>query len=779
MTELHAAESKAKAKAKATHIITYAEAKAKATARREAEAKAKAKATATPEAEAKAKAKATATPEVEAVAKATWTIPPPPKAVTRETLQQIVEQIQGHYNVNITVAKEIPFKATPPVPPPIAQIEWPPRPPTPLGVFPVPPKAEARPKTPTPVPPKAEFMLIPARPKTPPKAPAPVNAEAIPKAVNQRPARDVALHPAVEGYVSSSEVSGYNTGGTETEARGISTPSNFHDTTDTQDPEFRQRYYLDSEDESDTDEETREEESQYIWNWWREYQERWNRANGTTHTPVYNGYTEEQWNQHDERKRETRLRERHSRNAFRANVRENRTFRHRFNLIIRRRVRARRLRQLENAANLIETAATLTNRVIEEIDTITQYTTATTEEPAQTIYRSDDDWAEEADDESENEPITAPQVEESTAATRQTRSLRFSRHIDRIIARTQQRLLEADIPSTQHERAQFRERHMREVQQISSNTERMEYLEQEAVIRNMNHPNQYNGDCLRADLTTLIRELDMPRSAINIVVNPSYMLWWPQQRRNPGILMTRMTHGQYVRRIQRAENRQIIDEYIQDFEEVQMRRVNQMFRPGQIYGMTDWRPTDEQIEAHGWVPRWRQDRAELYVDTTPGVTRRYQRNPPVTSPLIRGTYRQTPNVKEWREETIRAINLNAIERGTALLTGAPPGYTIEYESDHSSDPEDSVPTGWEPGGWHDKGTIGLRWRGSTPGHYESHISHACEVGEPIRINPRQLVQRDTDTTVLDELLERTLRIADEEINRLNEEMGDNPWAELR
>ena len=125
------------------------------------------------------------------------------------------------------------------------------------------------------------------------------------------------------------------------------------------------------------------------------------------------------------------------------------------------------------------------------------------------------------------------------------------------------------------------------------------------------------------------------------------------------------------------------EEKIQEFEEVQMRRVNQMSRPGQIYDISNWRPTNEQIEAYGWVPQWRQDRAELYVDTTPGVARRYQRNPPVTMG-ISGTYRQSPDVMEWREETIRAINLNASERGAALIVGAPLGYTIDYESDHSS-----------------------------------------------------------------------------------------------
>nr|MCS5643421.1 hypothetical protein [Dehalococcoidia bacterium] len=538
-----------------------------------------------------------------------------------------------------------------------------------------------------------------------------------------QPPPEVALHPiVVGGYVSSSD-NEYSTGGTETEARGLSTPTRFADTTDSQNPEIRTRYMLDAEISDSTDDDALEAREQDSWNWWRT-----SYPDDEPGNPIFRNHTETQWHEWQRTARRERVYDRRRSRAERDDLQSEMRHRHRFNAIMRARTRARMARirasapitprrnggveETMNVWNLEETRRAMA-RIAEEIRLATA--------------QIDAEQAEEADDE-ETEMATI--IRQRTEAGETTR-------------------------------AETRARHTQEFQLRNTSDQRVAYIRHEAILRNITNSRRYDMEQLRVDMTILQREYEEPRSTVNILNNMGMMLWWAQPRRFVGNLLTRMLHDQYKRRLIREENRQIIEEKCKSFDEVQTRRLRATVPDA--FGVDNWQPTDEQIDEHPWVMNWRWEAPDIIHDRTPGNTHRFERNPPIDRHHIPGTYRQTPNVKEWREDTIRAINLNAEERGTELLIGPPPGYTIEYESDHSSDNEDLLPNDWYPGEWCDKGTIGLRWSRATPPtmEYNGMEAHACEVGIPIRVIPRDLLRADTDSTLLDDYLEA------------------NPWAELR
>ena len=201
---------------------------------------------------------------------------------------------------------------------------------------------------------------------------------------------------------------------------------------------------------------------------------------------------------------------------------------------------------------------------------------------------------------------------------------------------------------------------------------------------------------------------------------------------------------------------------------MQARRTNDILRPGIQFGTDNWYPTDELIDAQIWTRNWREEPVSWTLDHTPGNATRTLRDTQgnTTRNTVPGEWPMTPNVREWREETGRAININRTRRqnqgeahwanqqlgGGEFLVRAPPGYEIQYESDHSSDNEEDLPELWLPGTWHDRGTINLRWRGNfnTAIEWYGLETRSVEVGIPIRI---RLSDFAYGRTLVDELLE--------------------------
>ena len=304
-------------------------------------------------------------------------------------------------------------------------------------------------------------------------------------------------------------------------------------------------------------------------------------------------------------------------------------------------------------------------------------------------------------------------------------------------------------------------RHTEEFLQRNTSQTRIAYIRDEAIRRNIANGQQHDLEQLRDDLLRIERE--------TVTMNTSHMLWWSHSRRHQTDGLQRMSHYQYQRRLLREENRLLILESKQPFGFIQARRVNDMLRPNTVFGSDDWYPTDGLQANTPWTRNWRGKNEIRIFDSTPGDTNRRNRIANAApSRYAPGEWPMTPDVREWREETVRAVNTNSVDRNSISITGAPPGYVLEYESDHSSDDEADLPEFWFPGFWYNRGTINLRWTGRQDAavNYFGIETRAIEVGNPIRIELR----RFASNTLLD--------IIDNIVDTIISDPEDNPFAGL-